>query len=114
MEQIPRSPILSEETPAKVQQPHGSRPHLLKVAATSRPASVAGAIAGSIRDHGCCEVQAIGAGAINQAIKALAIARRFLIPEGSDLTMVPAFKDLELNGEERTAIRLIIGGRRVT
>ena len=84
---------------------------ILKVSSKSNPNSVAGAIAGVIREHGMAEIQAIGAGAINQSIKAIAIARGFVAPTGIDLVFVPAFTDVEINGEERTAIKLIIQPR---
>jgi stage V sporulation protein S len=83
----------------------------LKVAAKSNPASVAGALAGTIREQGKAEMQAIGAGAINQAIKAVAIARGFMAPSGIDLVCIPAFVDLEIDGEKRTAIKLIVSPR---
>jgi stage V sporulation protein S len=81
---------------------------VLKVSAKSSPNSVAGALAGVLREKGGAEIQAIGAGAINQAIKAVAIARGFVAPSGVDLVCIPAFTDIEIDGEERTAIRLII------
>ncbi|MDH8676570.1 stage V sporulation protein S [Fusibacter bizertensis] len=81
---------------------------VLKVATHSKPNSVAGALAGIIRDQGHAEIQAIGAGAINQSIKAIAIARGFLLPSGFDLVFIPAFSEVEINGEERTAIKLIV------
>ncbi|MCD6435491.1 MAG: stage V sporulation protein S [Clostridiales bacterium] len=84
---------------------------ILKVSSKSNPNSVAGAIAGVIREHGIAEIQAIGAGAINQSIKAIAIARGFVAPTGIDLVFIPAFTDIEINGEERTAIKLIIQPR---
>ncbi len=84
---------------------------VLKVSSKSNPNSVAGAIAGVIREHGKAEIQAIGAGAINQSIKAIAIARGFVAPIGIDLIFIPAFTDVEINGEERTAIKLIIQPR---
>ncbi|MCD5410735.1 MAG: stage V sporulation protein S [Clostridiales bacterium] len=84
---------------------------ILKVSAKSKPNSVAGAIAGVIREHGNAEMQAIGAGALNQAIKAIAIARGFVSPGGIDLICIPAFTDIEINGEEKTAIKLIIESR---
>jgi stage V sporulation protein S len=83
----------------------------LKVATKSNPTSVAGALAGTIREQGKAEMQAIGAGAINQAIKAVAIARGFLAPSGIDLVCIPAFVDLEIDGEKRTAIKLIVSPR---
>ncbi|EQB88194.1 Stage V sporulation protein S [bioreactor metagenome] len=81
---------------------------VLKVSAKSSPNSVAGALAGVLREKGGAEIQAIGAGAINQAIKAVAIARGFVAPSGVDLVCIPAFTDIEIDGEERTAIRLIV------
>ncbi|WP_142415271.1 stage V sporulation protein S [Hathewaya massiliensis] len=81
---------------------------VLKVSAKSNPNSVAGALAGVIRESKIAEIQAIGAGAINQAVKAIAIARGFVAPSGMDLVCVPAFTDIEIDGEERTAIKFII------
>lgn len=78
---------------------------VLQVASSSQPSSVAGAIAGVIRERKLCELQAIGAGAINQTIKAIAIARGYLAPAGIELICTPAFADIQINGEERTAIR---------
>ncbi len=79
---------------------------VLKVSARSNPASVAGALAGVIREEGSVDVQAIGAGAINQAIKAIAITRGYLAPTGIELVCMPAFVDVYLEGEERTGIKL--------
>ncbi|SDN30247.1 stage V sporulation protein S [Alkalicoccus daliensis] len=84
---------------------------ILKVSAKSNPNSVAGALAGVIREKGTAEIQAIGAGALNQSIKAVAIARGFVAPSGIDLICVPAFTDIEIDGEERTAIKLIVEPR---
>ena len=84
---------------------------VLKVSAKSAPNSVAGAIAGVIREEGIAEIQAIGAGAANQAIKALAIARGYLAPAGVDLVCYPAFSVVNVNGEERTAIKFIASNR---
>ena len=84
---------------------------ILKVSAKSNPNSVAGALAGVLRDKGGAEIQAIGAGALNQAIKSIAIARGFVAPGGIDLVCVPAFTDIEIEGEERTAIKLIVEPR---
>ena len=81
---------------------------VLKVSAKSVPNSVAGAIAGVIRDSGSVEVQAVGAGATTQAVKAIAIARGYLAPAGMDLVCVPTFGNIIINNEERTAIRLIV------
>lgn len=81
---------------------------VLKVSSKSSPNAVAGAMAGVIRDKGGVEIQAIGAGAINQAVKAVAIARGFVAPNGIDLICVPAFTEIIIDGENRTAIKLII------
>ena len=82
---------------------------ILKVSSKSAPNSVAGAIAGVIRESGSAELQAVGAA--NQAIKAVAIARGYLAPSGIDLICVPAFVSVEIDGEERTAMRLIVEPR---
>ena len=91
--------------------PHNEPEEVLKVSAHSRPSAVAGAIAGVIRHQGRAEVQAIGAGATNQAIKAVAIARDYLAPDGIDICCVPAFIDVIIANEERTAIRLVVESR---
>lgn len=80
----------------------------LKVSSKSSPASVAGAIAGMVKDGVPVNLQCVGAGAVNQAIKAVAIARGFLIPTGFDVSCAPIFSDIVINGESRTAIRLSI------
>ena len=84
---------------------------VLKVSGRSNPNSVAGALAGVMREKGGAEIQAIGAGALNQAIKSVAIARGFVAPGGIDLVCVPAFTDIQIEGEERTAIKLIVEPR---
>lgn len=84
---------------------------ILKVSSKSSPNSVAGALAGVLREKGHAEIQAIGAGALNQAVKAVAIARGFVAPSGMDLVCIPAFTDIEIDGEERTAIKLIVQPR---
>ena len=76
----------------------------LKVSSKSSPASVAGAIAGMVKDGVPVNLQCVGAGAVNQAIKAMAIARGFLIPTGIDISCAPVFSDILINGESRTAI----------
>ena len=81
---------------------------ILKVSSKSNPNSVAGAIANVFREKGSVEIQAVGAGAINQAIKAICIARGFLAPSGQNLIVVPAFSDILIEGEEKTAIKLIV------
>ncbi|MBQ5695440.1 MAG: stage V sporulation protein S [Clostridium sp.] len=84
---------------------------VLKVSTKSNPNSVAGALAAIIKEKNIVEVQAVGAGAINQAVKAIAIARGFVAPSGRDIICVPAFTDIEIDGEERTAIKLIVQPR---
>ena len=80
----------------------------LRVSAKSKPNTVAGAIAGVIRDEGEVEVQTVGAAALNQAIKAIAIARGFVIASGTDLVCVPSFSEIMIEGNERTAIKLLV------
>ena len=84
---------------------------VLKVSTKSNPNSVAGALAAIIKEKNIVEIQAVGAGAINQAVKAIAIARGFVAPSGKDIVCVPAFTDIEIDGEERTAIKLIVQRR---
>ncbi|EEG31835.1 stage V sporulation protein S [[Clostridium] methylpentosum DSM 5476] len=84
---------------------------ILKVSSRSVPNSVAGAIAGVIREKGAVEIQAVGAGATNQAVKSIAIARGYLAPTGIDLICIPAFANVEIDGIERTAIKMIIEPR---
>lgn len=79
---------------------------ILKVSSKSNPSKVAGAIANIFRNHGEVELQTIGAGSLNQAVKAIAIARGFLIPSGMNLVAIPSFNDVYINGEEKTAIRI--------
>lgn len=81
---------------------------ILKVSSKSNPNKVAGALTNVFRDKGTVEIQAIGAGALNQAIKGIAIARGFVAPSGKNLICIPAFQDIMVDGEERTAIKLII------
>ncbi len=81
---------------------------VIKVSAHSSVNAVAGAIANVIRETGKAELQVIGAGALNQGIKAIIIARGYVAPSGIDLICMPAFTDVSINGEERTAIRLVI------
>lgn len=84
---------------------------VLKVSAKSQPKSVAGALAAALRGNSIAEVQAVGAGAVNQAIKAIAITRGFVAPNGIDLVVVPAFSEINIEGEERTAIKFIVEPR---
>ncbi len=81
---------------------------LIKVSAQSRSTAVAGAIAGVMREQGYAEIQAIGASAINQAVKAITIARSYLEQDNMDLAVVPSFTEVEIEGNERTAVRMAI------
>ena len=84
---------------------------ILKISSKSNPNSVAGAIAGLVKESNKAEMQAIGAGALNQAVKAVAIARGFGAPSGVDLVCIPAFAEVEVEGEWRTGIKLIVESR---
>ncbi|MBM3122130.1 MAG: stage V sporulation protein S [Chloroflexi bacterium] len=84
---------------------------VIKVSAESRTSAVAGAIAGVVREHKRAEVQAIGAGAVNQAVKATAIARGYLHEDGLDVVCIPEFTTVEIEGKERTAVRLVVEPR---
>ena len=84
---------------------------IIKVAARSRSPAVAGAIAGLVRERSQAEVQAIGAGAVNQAVKAVAIARGFLALDGIDVICIPAFTEVDIEGKKRTAIKLTVEPR---
>ena len=85
---------------------------VLKVSSKSNPNSVAGALANAFREKQTVEIQAVGAGSLNQAIKAIAIARGYVAPTGKDLICIPAFSDIMIDGEERTAIKLIVESRK--
>jgi stage V sporulation protein S len=84
---------------------------VLKVSAQSNPKAVAGALTAILREEGSAEVQAVGAGAVNQAVKAIAIARGFVAPNGIDMITIPAFVDISIDGEERTAIKFLVEPR---
>jgi stage V sporulation protein S len=84
---------------------------VLRVSANSQPKSVAGALAAVLRGNSVAELQAVGAGAVNQAVKAIAITRGFVAPNGIDLVVVPAFVEISIDGEERTAIKFIVEPR---
>ena len=84
---------------------------ILKVSARSRSTAVAGAIAGTVRESGRAEAQAIGAGAVNQAVKAVAIARGYLALDGIDVICIPIFTEVEIEGQGRTAMKLIVEPR---
>lgn len=81
---------------------------VLKVSSKSNPNAVAGAVAAVVREEGFAELQAVGAGAVNQAVKAIAIARGFLAPSGYNLICVPAFRDIEIDREEKTAVMFVV------
>lgn len=85
---------------------------VLKVSSKSKSNSVAGALANAFREKQTVEIQAVGAGSLNQAIKAIAIARGYVAPTGKDLICIPAFSDIMIDGEERTAIKLIVESRK--
>ena len=87
---------------------------IIKVAATSRSTAVAGAIAGVMREQERVDVQAIGAGAVNQAVKAVAIARSYLEQDGIDIVCVPSFVEVVIGDQERTAVRLGVERRCVS
>ena len=84
---------------------------MIKVSAQSRSTAVAGAIAGVMRERKYVEVQAIGASAVNQAIKAVAIARDYLALDGIPIVCIPEFVEVDIDGQERTAIKLIVEPR---
>jgi stage V sporulation protein S len=86
-------------------------PEVLKVSADSKPKAVAGALAAVLRDKGVVELQAVGARAVNQAVKAIAITRGFVAPNGIDIVAIPAFTKVEIEGEERTAIKFLVEKR---
>ena len=81
---------------------------ILKVSSKSNPSKVAGAIANIYREKGSVELQTIGAGSLNQAIKAIAIARGFIAPTGKNISCIPAFTDIKIDGVEKTAIKFIV------
>jgi stage V sporulation protein S len=81
---------------------------VIKVKAVSRTAAVAGAIAGVMREQKHAEVQAIGAGAVNQAVKALVLAKNFLVQDGMDIIFIPEFVNIEIDDKVRTAIKFVV------
>ena len=81
---------------------------VLKISSKSNPNSVAGAIAGLVKENSYAEMQAIGAGALNQAVKAVAIARGFVAPSGVELTCTPSFTEVTIDNEEKTGIRFTV------
>ncbi len=84
---------------------------VIKVKANSRTAAVAGAIAGVVREHKRADVQAIGAGAVNQAIKAMVLAKGYLAEDGISVVCIPEFVDVDIDGKIRTAIKLVVEPR---
>ncbi len=98
----------TSSAPEAVEHPHVD---IIKVSARSRSTAVAGAIAGVVREHGRAEVQAIGAGAVNQSVKAMAIARGYLAEDGIVVVFVPYFTETTIDGQERTAIRMVVEPR---
>lgn len=85
---------------------------VMKVSSSSSPKAVAGALAAIIRDNGTVELQAVGAGAVNQAVKAIAITRGFVAPNGIDLVAIPAFSEVTIDGDSRTAMKFIVETRK--
>jgi len=84
---------------------------VLKVSAQSNPKAVAGAVAAVVREHGSAEMQAVGAGAVNQSMKAIAIARGYLAPGGINLIVIPSFSEIEIEGLEKTALHFHVEPR---
>src|SRR5438093_2696863 len=109
--QLPSVSVASVAAPAASAVRRNDEVRALKVSASSRPTLVAGAIAGMVRERGRAEVQAIGAAAINQAVKAVAIARGYMAPAGVDLICIPGFIDVVVDAEARTAIRFLVEPR---
>ena len=81
---------------------------ILKVASSSNPSSVAGALVKNMQEGKDVELLAVGAGAVNQAVKAVAIARGYVSPQGVDITIKPGFEDVEIEGKKKTAVKLIV------
>lgn len=100
-----------EDFVGDVHSEHSGKADVIKVSAKSRSTAVAGAIAAVIREHRYAEVQAIGAGAVNQAVKALAIARGYLTGDQIDIVCTPYFTEVDIEGQERTAVRFIVEPR---
>ncbi len=100
-----------EFTDAPIMEHDSSKVDVIKVSAKSRSTAVAGAIAAVMREHHYAEVQAIGAGAVNQAVKALAIARGYLSRDEIDIIFTPFFTEVDIDGQERTAVRFRVEPR---
>ena len=103
--------LMMDRTVAEAVAKVGPMPDVLKVGADSKPKAVAGAVAACLRERGSVELQAVGAGAVNQAVKAIAITRGFVAPNGIDLVTIPAFTKVMIDGEERTAIKFLVSAR---
>jgi stage V sporulation protein S len=97
--------------PEKVNPDQSNTVDIIKVSARSRSTAVAGAVAGVVREHNRAEVQAIGAGAVNQAIKAIAIARGYLSEDDIDVIVIPFFTEVMIEDQERTAVRMVVEPR---
>ena len=104
-------PVSAEEPATPPLAAVERRSDILKVSSRSRPSAVAGAIAGVVRESGRAEIQSIGAGATNQAVKAVAIAREYLAETGINAVCLPSFIDVVIDDEDRTALRLIVEPR---
>jgi stage V sporulation protein S len=101
--------MLNTHTENSTQSVNGNgKANIIKVSSTSRSTAVAGAIAGVMREQRVAEVQAIGPGAVNQAVKALAIARGYLRGDGIDLVCIPQFMEIDIDGQERTVLRFSV------
>jgi stage V sporulation protein S len=115
MDEYGESPLYDDDDFSEIStgEGHGStaKPDVIKVSAKSRSTAVAGAIAGVMREHRYAEVQAIGAGAVNQAVKALAIARGYLARDNMDIVFTPFFTEVDIDGQERTAVRFAVEPR---
>jgi len=101
----------SEDFMDEISVDPSGKPDVIKVSAKSRSTAVAGAIAAVMREHHYAEVQAIGAGAVNQAVKALAIAHGYLEGDKIDIVCVPYFTEVDIEGQERTAVRFVVEPR---
>lgn len=84
---------------------------VIKVSGNSRTSAVAGAIAGVFRDFGVAEIQAIGAGAVNQSVKAMVLAKGYLLEDGYDVVFTPEFSEVDIDGKVRTAIKIVVEER---
>jgi stage V sporulation protein S len=105
----PTQPL--QVVPEEITSEESETVDIIKVSARSRSTAVAGAIAGVVREHNRADVQAIGAGAVNQAIKAIAIARGYLSEDNIDVIAIPLFTEVMIEGQERTAVRIVVEPR---